>query len=451
MTLPIRFNKIYVILLALSLFLFTTACNRSKPESTQELARGVGTAEYAGLRPLEVSAAESISRQIPTFIQVTGSFVADESSDVTPQTSGQVIATPIDVGTFVEQGEVILVLDDRDAKLRLQQAQAAEQQAVAAVRQAESKLGLESGKRFDATKIPEVQAAHAAYELVQAEAKLAEVNANRYAKLLEPGYVSRSIYDQAITQAEIARARAEAAREQYEAALNTARQDHQGIERAQASLAEAKAQVAIAQKAVADTILKAPLSGYVSARYVSVGEYVTPASKILTIQRISPIKLQLQAPEAEAGRVRIGMPVSAWVVAYPDKELIGTVTTINPVIDLSSRTLTIEVKIDNSDGLIRPGMFATARLVQPIGQEAVFIPSTALIKDSTMSSARVFVLEGNTARVRVVQVGEQENGMVRVLSGLSGGEWVATSNLAQLYDGARVQHTQLERQVIVVN
>jgi len=432
----IYFRSICLIVLLFSTLLFAAACGRSEPVPTRE-ANPMASAEP---RPVEVTIAEAISQQVPVFIQVTGSFVADESSDVTPQTSGQVMATPIEVGAFVDQGEVVARLDDRDAKLRLQQARAVEQQAAAAVRQAESKLGLKTGKRFDAAAVPEVQSARAAYESAQAEAKLAETNARRYTKLFEPGYVSQSAYDQALTQAETARAKADAARQQYEAALNAAQQSHQGIAVAQASLEEARAQVAMAQKAVEDTVIRAPFSGYVSARHIAIGESVTPASKIVTIQRIRPIKLQVQVSEAEAARVQMGMPVSTRVAAYPDREFHGTVTAINPAIDPASRAMTVEVKIDNSDNTLRPGMFATARIVQPTGERAVFLPSAALLTDASTNSARVFVLEGNTARVRVVQPGEREGDKVRILSGLSEGETVATGNLAQLYDGAIVQY-----------
>src|SRR4051812_3314375 len=78
---------------------------------------------------VEVTTFKAVSRQVPVYIQATGSLVAQEQSDIAPQVSGQIIATPVDVGAFVGQGNVIARLDDRDARLRLQQAQSNEQQA----------------------------------------------------------------------------------------------------------------------------------------------------------------------------------------------------------------------------------------------------------------------------------------------------------------------------------
>lgn len=388
--------------------------------------------------PVPVAVATAITRQVSAFIPATGSFAADESSDVAPEVSGQVTATPVDVGDFVREGAVIARLDDRDAQLKLAQAQASERQAAAAVRQAQARLGIGQGETFDVSEVPEVRAARRQYEAAEAQARLAETNARRYEKLIETGDVSRSVYDQARAQAETARAQAQAARQQYEAALNNARQGNQNIAGTEAALAAARAQVAIARKAVSDTIIRAPISGYVSDRPAAPGEAVSPATKVATIQRINPIKLRLQLSEADAGRSRIGMPVKASVAAYPEREFTGRVTAINPAIDPNSRTVTVEAQIDNPDTLLRPGMFATAQLIQPGGEQAVFVPRAAVINDPATNSAHVFVIENNTARVRVVQTGETENDLIRITTGLGSGEVIAVSHLEQLFDGAPV-------------
>ncbi|HWQ34648.1 MAG TPA: efflux RND transporter periplasmic adaptor subunit [Blastocatellia bacterium] len=249
----------------------------------------------------------------------------------------------------------------------------------------------------------------------------------------------RAAYDQARAQAETARAQAQAARQQYEAAINTARQSNQGIASAQAALQAAHAQVALARKAVSDTVIKAPFSGYVSDRPVAVGEAVSPATKIATIQRINPIRLRLQLPEADAGRTRLGQTVTASVAAWPDREFTGRVISINPAIDPASRTITVEAQIENQQTLLHPGMFATARLIQPGGEQAVFVPRAAVINDPATNSAHVFVIEGSTARVRIVQTGEAENDLIRITSGLTGSETVAVSRTEQLFDGATVR------------
>ena len=212
------------------------SCGRSSPESAAKTSAGPGSESG----PIAVAVATAEVREVPIHIDATGSFVAEESSDVAPLTSGRVIATPVDVGAFVKLGDTIVRLDDSDAGLRVQQAKASAQQTEAAVRQAQSKIGLNPDASFDPTTVPEVQASRANYESAVAEVKLAEADAQRYANLVQTGDVSQSNYERARTQAETAKARADAARRQYEAAMNTARQNYQGVESAQASLEAAR-------------------------------------------------------------------------------------------------------------------------------------------------------------------------------------------------------------------
>lgn len=431
--------------LLLAVSLLSSACSRSGSQSSkdrQDKGNESGTAQAAEVKPVQVTTVKAETRTVPSFVEATGSLVANESSDVAPQTSGQVAATPVNVGAFVRQGEVIARLNDRDARLRLRQAQAGASQAAAAVRQAEARLGLSPNGRFDASTIPEVRSAAAAYDAALAQQRLAEANARRYAELVETGDVARSVYDQYRTQADTARAQAANARQQLDTAINLARQNNQAIQTAQAGLQSAQAQVAIAQKAVSDTTVRAPYSGYISARPIAVGEYVTTASTIATILLTNPVKLQLQVPELDAPKIHPGMSVSLSVDAYPERKFGGRVSAINPAIDPASRSVTVEAEIDNQDNALRSGMFVTARITMPGGGQSVFVPKEAVIHDQNTNSDRVFVVQGTAAHLRVVQIGDEETGSVQILTGVQGGDEVATNNQQQLYEGAKVQPTQ---------
>lgn len=220
--------------------------------------------------------------------------------------------------------------------------------------------------------------------------------------------------------------------------MNTARQNYQSVGGAEASLAGVRSQLALAHKAVADTIVRAPMSGYVSDRPIAVGEYVSTSSKIATILRANPIKLHLQLSESEAARLRLGMAVAARVAAYGDRDFAGRVTVVGPAVDPTSRAIVVEAEFSSPDLILRPGMFATARIELPEGQQGLFVPVSSVLTDPTTTSSQVFVVENGKARIRVVRVGEGESGMLRVLSGISAGAMVATSNLKELYDGAAV-------------
>lgn len=381
---------------------------------------------------------QAVSRSVSSAVQATGSFVAKEASDVAPQAPGRIAETPVDVGDFVRKGQLIAKLDDRDAQLRLEQAVASEQQAEAAVRQAQSRIGLGQGQQFDPNTVPEVLSAKSAFESATAQAKQADADARRYESLIQTGDVSRSAYEKARTQADTAQAQANSARQQYEATLNAARQNFQGVSGAQASLEGIKAQAALARKAVEDTLIRAPFAGYVSSRPVAAGQYVALANKIATVLLITPIKLELQVPEANAPQMKLSAEVEANVPGYPDRLFRGRVTAINPAIDTNSRTFTVVAEFPNSDLSLKPGMFATARILLPGSSMGLFVPKNAVITDPTTNSSQLFFLRDGRARVAVVQLGPTVGDETQILSGISPGASIAVDHLEDLYDGESV-------------
>ncbi len=422
-------NRVVLILLIIGTF-GLASCSKTKDAAA---------ASPTVRQTVNVSAAKAVARTVAASFQETGSFIADETSDIAPLVPGRVLTTPVNVGDFVKQGQVICELDHRDAQLRLDQARAALDQATAGVRQSQSRIGLSATGKFDPNLVPEAAGARAAYESAQAQARLAAADAKRYENLVASGDVSRSAYDKVHTQQETAEAQANAAKQQYEAALNTARQSYGAVENSQASLAGARAILAQAEKGVADTTIRAPFDGYITARPVAAGEYVALANKIATIVRIGTMKLELLTPEQQAGRAKLGMAVAARIAAYPDRDFTGRVTAINQSVDPNSRVFILEAKFDNPKGELRPGMFSTARVILPGGESALFIPRNAVIRDKTTDSFQVFTIDDNTAHLRVVVTGDAEGDQIRIMSGLNPNDTVATSHQSELFDGAPVQ------------
>ncbi|HEX8423534.1 MAG TPA: efflux RND transporter periplasmic adaptor subunit, partial [Pyrinomonadaceae bacterium] len=134
-----------------------------------------------------------------------------------------------------------------------------------------------------------------------------------------------------------------------------------------------------------------------------------------------------------------GMGISLEVDAHRDRKFAGRVTAVNPAIDPVSRAATIEAAVENGDNALRSGMFATARVVRQGANKTVFVPRAAVVSDQNTQSYRVFVIDKDTAKLRVVQIGTEEGDMVQILSGVNADETVATSNLQQLFEGARVR------------
>jgi multidrug efflux pump subunit AcrA (membrane-fusion protein) len=407
---------------------------------SKQAATQVAAAE--GPKHVTVTPAHATVRNVPAGFDVTGAFAADESSDIAPLVAGRVVATPVNAGDFVRQGQPIAELDHRDAQLRVDQAKAQLAQAAAAQRQAQSRIGYAGNGTFDPSGMPEVAAAKAAYESAQAVAKQAAADAQRFGNLVSTGDVSRSNYEKYKTQQETAEAQASAAKQQYEAALNGARGGWGGVENAQAAVDAAKAALAQAEKNLSDTTIRAPFDGYISDRPVSAGEYVATSNKVATLVKTGALKLQLQTPEQRASQVKTGMTVTAKVAAWPDRVFTGKVSAVNPSVNPQNRVFIVEAKFDNPKWELRPGMFATARVNLPGGENGVFVPKAAVQRDKTTDSYQLFTIENNVARLKVVVPGETEGDQIRIVNGLTGNETVALGHLADLYDGAPVEVRQ---------
>jgi len=422
-------------ILTLSVSLAALACGSSGEN------RGRGANSNSDENPqaaVAITVGRSESRDVAAVIQATGTVTADETSDVAPKAAGKIANLSVDAGQFVSGGAIIARVDDRDARLQLAAAQAAVKKARVSVTQAEARLGLGPNGNFNASQIPEVRAAAANHEQALAELRQAEANEKRYRELTESGDVAMITYETFRTTRDTARSRANAAKQQLDVAINAARQNNQAIAAAKADVETAQTQVNEAQQAIADTVIRAPFSGFVSSRPVAVGEFVSSASIVATILRTNPIKVQIQVAEADLPYVRLGRGVSVEIDAYRDRKFAGTVTSVNPAVDPVSRSAIVEASIQNGDNALRPGMFATVRINKEGGGKGVFMPKTAVYNDQATQSYRAFVIVEGVAKLRVIQLGPEEGDSIQILNGINADEVVATSNLEQLYEGAKV-------------
>lgn len=405
---------------ALAVAALVVACGGSKAQSNAANANATQAAQPA---VVEVSVTPAISRQLPRFLEATGSLAADEQTDVAPAIGGKVVFVGVDLGSFVQRGAVLVRLDDRDARIRLEQAQAQVAQAEANVRQAQARIGLRPGQTFDPARVAEVGSARVALELAEKQLK-------RFERLIETGDVSRSSYDQQ-------RAQRDQLREQYEAALTQARQNYAGVQTAQAAVQSARTQIEQARKAIADAVVTAPISGYIADRPADLGEYVTTSSKIATIVRTNPLRVRIDIPEQVVSSVHVGQSVSVTVSAYPDRNFAGRVHHVSPSVTPNSRTLTVEAEVENEGDALKPGQFATVRILLPESTPAVLVPVRAVRTES--GTSRVYVIKDGRAESRLVQLGQTEGDLVEIRSGVVAGELVATTNVDVLSDGIPVR------------
>jgi multidrug efflux pump subunit AcrA (membrane-fusion protein) len=404
-------------LLLIAAAIFAAACGGSRANVRQE--EGAAKAPEA----VVVTTAAAIKRDLPRFFEATGSLAGDQQTDVAPQTAGKVVAVGVEIGSPVKRGQMLVKLDDVELKLRVDQAATQVEQAKAAVRQAEEKIGLRPGQSFDPSRVAEVAAAKVALDL-------AEKNLRRAERLIESGDVSRSFYDDA-------RARRDQLREQYEVQLAQARQNYAGVDVARTNVANAQAQLALARKNLSYAIIPAPIDGFVAERTADLGEYVSPQQKVATIVRTNPLRIQIDIPEQAIPEVRVGQSVSVKTSAWPDRNFSGRIARIAPNVSATSRTLTVEAEIDNSGGALKPGQFATVRILQERAEPAVLVPARAVVTEAGVS--RVFVVKDNRVEQRLVQTGQTEGDLIEVKTGVAADELVATSGIERLSDGVAVK------------
>jgi RND family efflux transporter MFP subunit len=385
---------------ALAAALFSAACGGTQTSAAapQEPA------------PVSVRSAQVQDQTIDRFLRVTGSLAADEQADVAAETAGRVIGTPVERGTRVTAGTVLIRISAREADASLREADAN-------AAQLEARLGLAAGQPFDAAKVPDVLNAKASLDW-------AEADFNRIRSLLDQKVVSQAEYDQRLTQVQ-------AARQQYQSALNGAQQSYR-------SLQAARARVDLARKSAADTVVRAPFNGIVAERLVSTGDYVSRGMKVATVVRIDPVRVELTVPEQYLSQVKAGQRVRLTVDAYPDETFTAHVRFVSPALKADQRALTVEAVAANADGRLKPGLFATALLQQPAPAPALLVPSASV--ETVAGTSRVYVIGAdNRIEERIVTIGEKVGDRVEIASGVKAGERVAANPRGKLADGLRVQ------------
>jgi RND family efflux transporter MFP subunit len=271
---------------------------------------------------------------------------------------------------------------------------------------------------FDVERVPEVANAKAAERLARTELERAR-------QLSAQQLLSASDFDQRAAQAE-------AAARQYDTARNAALQQYQ-------SLVAARARASLAAKAVADATVRAPFAGVVAERLVSVGDYVTRGTKVATVLRVDPLRVELTVPAPFVAEVAPGRTVTLEVDAFPGETFTGQIRYVSPALNAESRALIVEAEVANQDGRLKPGLFATARIEQANRAEALLVPSAAV--RTVAGTPRVFVIGGDgetRAEERVVATGQVVGDRVEVTSGLQAGEVIVSTGLEKVVDGIRV-------------
>jgi len=357
---------------------------------------------------IQVSTAPVVERSTNRGVEVVGSLEAQDEVTVSSQASGNLESISVDLGSPVSRGQVIARIDQRELKLKRDQAEAA-------LHQAEAKLGITRDGKIDPQKQPDVRQAVAGLERARYDLTAAK-------KLFDAGTISNQQYDVYQKTVEQAEAR-------YQASLENVR-NLEGI------IEEKRAALDLTKKQLADSDIISPLSGVVKEKTASRGEYLQPGKPVVTIVQINPLRLRLEVPETFAAGIAKGQVVTLKVDSFADREFKGVIKRINPSMDEKSRSLMAEAEVANPNALLRPGMFARSQIVSNSKTMALMVPEKAVV--SLAGVTKIFVLEGSVAVERVVRLGARDGSLVEILEGVKPGERVITSNAEQLHDGSAV-------------
>ena len=364
------------------------------------------TAEH--VQVMEVTTEPVIERSIQRAFEVVGSLEAEDKVTLSSQASGTLDEIKVDVGTNVNRGQVIARIDARELKLRVDQAEAA-------LRQAEARLGISRGEKYDPRKQPDVRQAAAALERARYDWTAAQ-------NLVKNGDISRQAFDVAQRNYEQAEAR-------YQSAIENARN-------LDASVEEKRAYLDLAKKQLKDVDIVTPISGVVKEKLSSKGEYLQPGKPVVTVVQINPLRLKIEAPESLSSTIKLGLTVKLTVDGFPDREFSGVIKRINPSLDERNRSLIAEAQVQNADGTLRPGMFARVQVMSSAKSTALMVPANAVVSIAGVN--KVFVSESDKAVERLVRLGDKDGNLVEIIEGIRGGENVITSNMDKLQDGVQI-------------
>lgn len=251
----------------------------------------------------------------------------------------------------------------------------------------------------------------ASFEASRSQASFAESTRRKNEDLLRKNFISSQAYDNAKATADVSTSQRQAL----------------------------EAQLALARKALADTLVRAPIAGWVAERAIQRGDKTAVDGKLFTIVDLSRLEMEALVPANEISRVRVGQAFTLTVEGYEGQRFEGQVARVGPMAATGSRSVPIYIEVANADSKLKAGLFAEGTL--SIGQHAAaaLVPIAALHSESGVNFA--YLIDGEFIRRQPVETGivSEAEGLVEIRKGLSAGNRVVSANLGVLKEGARVR------------
>lgn len=251
--------------------------------------------------------------------------------------------------------------------------------------------------------------------------------------------VQRAELEQAEANLGLSRSRLERSRDLFTKGFISA----QARDEAESNFRIAQANYDLSQARLTKLEIKAPFSGIVGLRQVSIGDYVKDGQDIVNLEEIDPLKVDFRIPELYLKQLAVGQALQITLDAFPNQTFKGKVFAINPLVDTNGRSIVIRAMVKNTEARLRPGMFARVRLLFSDERDSVAVPEQSLIPVG--DDQYLFkVVDGRAQRFKV-DIGQRRDGQVEVLQGLAAGDVVVVAGQLKLRDGAQVKVTNETR------
>jgi multidrug efflux pump subunit AcrA (membrane-fusion protein) len=367
--------------------LMTTACSRLETPVAATAAQGTAVA---------VQVETVADSEIAEIYRASGTVRARYTAAIAAKIAANILEIYVQTGDRVQAGQTLIVLDRRDLEAHLRRSEASGAEVESAITETEN-----------------------AVAAARTNLELARVTHKRFQDLLAKASVSQQEFDES-------QARLQSA----EAALEIAASKRRQVE---ARRSQAEAEVAAARVALGYATLTAPFAGLVTERKVDPGSLATPGAPMLTLEREGNLRLEASIDESRLGLARIGENVAVEMDGL-NRTVTGRVAEIGPSVDSATRSFSVKIDLPALPGL-RAGMFGRAAFDSG-KRGALLVPQSAVLERGQIRS--VHVVEGDTARLRFLTLGETHDEWREVLSGLTAGEKIVVAPPPQLADGGRV-------------
>lgn len=242
-----------------------------------------------------------------------------------------------------------------------------------------------------------------------------------------------------------AQAQLELARTSVNRARSLARSNNiaeANLDKAESELKVAEAKVAALKAQIEKKAVEAPFAGVLGVRKVDLGQYLEAGKPIVTLQDLSVMLIDFSVSQKDLGHVGVGLPVRLTTDAWPRRVFHGTISAIEPLVDIKTGMVGVQASLPNPDRALRPGMFAKIEAVQPQSRDVVTVPNSAVTYNLYGDSVFVVVDkgEGKTEVTRaIVELGDRRDGRVIITKGVEPGQMIVTSGQIKLENGAHVK------------